>query len=551
MIKQLGFVLGLLIAGVAYGIDQPAGEQQLPPRPNILFAISDDQSWKHAGAYGCKGIDTPAFDRVARQGVLFNNAFAPSPGCSPTRAAVLTGRHIWQIENAGTHASSFPKDYVTFPDLLEEAGYHIGTTGKNWGPGNYRASGRERNPAGPGYNSNKLDDKPYRGVSNRDYAANFEDFLGKRKGDQPFFFWYGAYEPHRGFEKGSWKKAGKKLKDADVPAFLPDTPEVRGDILDYYVEIEHFDKHLGRMIKQLEAAGELENTIIIVTSDNGMAFPRAKANLYEYGVHMPLAISWPAQAPAGRVVDDVVGLIDIAPTILEAARVRHPGKHPMAGRSLMDVLTSEKQGLVDRNNKYTIFGRERHSSSRWHTLGYPGRAIRTQKWLYIHNVTPERWPAGAPRRLGKSGKLGPPHGGYHDIDACPTLDVLIEGRDDPKIAKYFHLAVDHRPQRELYNILEDPACVNNLASDPAYKHVADAMDQRLTRDLEITRDPRIFGRGDIFETYERYSHLRVFPRPDWVDEHPDIVPDQPWLRERLGERYDDPFASQEEPEKPE
>ena len=144
--------------------------------PNILICISDDQSWEHTSAYGYKAINTPNFDRVARDGILFNNAFAPSPGCSPTRASLLTGRHIWQIENAGTHASSFPKKYVSYPDLLEKSGYFIGGTGKLWGPGNYEVSGRLRNPAGTAYSDITLK-PPYQGINKWDYAANFEDFI--------------------------------------------------------------------------------------------------------------------------------------------------------------------------------------------------------------------------------------------------------------------------------------------------------------------------------------------------------------------------------------
>ncbi|WP_148275209.1 sulfatase-like hydrolase/transferase, partial [Rhodopirellula baltica] len=111
-------------------------------RPNVLVAISDDQSFPHTSAYGYQAIQTPAFDRVAKTGVLFNNAFTPSPGCSPMRAAFLTGRNIWQIEHAGTHASSFASEYEVYQDRLENAGYFIGYTGKGWGPGNWKISDR-------------------------------------------------------------------------------------------------------------------------------------------------------------------------------------------------------------------------------------------------------------------------------------------------------------------------------------------------------------------------------------------------------------------------
>ncbi|MBM82641.1 MAG: heparan N-sulfatase [Planctomycetaceae bacterium] len=483
-------------------------------RPNILFAISDDQSFPHASAYGTKGIETPVFDRVAREGILFNNVFAASPGCSPCRAALLTGRHTWQIEHAGTHASSFSSKYVTFPDLLESAGYHIGYTGKGWGPGNFKAGGRTRNPAGPSYS--KITTKPpHGGIRSTDYAANFEKFLSDRKDGQPFCFWYGGSEPHRGFEKGVGLKVGKKLADALVPKFLPDTPEIRSDILDYYVEIEWFDKHLGRMLDLLEKSGELDNTLIIVTSDNGMAFPRAKANCYEYGIHMPLAIRWGKAVQAGREVDDLVGFVDLTATMLDAADVKHPSKqYPLAGRSIMNILKAKKSGLVDDTRTAVFSARERHSSSRYGNLAYPQRCIRTQQFLLTRNFRPNRWPAGTPQKFDKPGVLGPMHGGYHDIDACPSLTFLIEHREDESIKRFFHWSVDKRPELELFDIKSDPACLNNLAYDRKYKSTRNELNKQLTDYLTSTGDPRILDGGDIFETYKRYSRIRTFPKPE-------------------------------------
>ncbi|MEX0320556.1 MAG: sulfatase [Puniceicoccaceae bacterium] len=521
----LGFVLAMLPLSAS--------------RPNILFCISDDQSWEHASAYGYKAIHTPSFDRVAAEGILFNNAFSPSPGCSPTRASMLTGRHIWQIENAGTHASSFPMKYITYPDLLEQNGYFVGATGKMWSPGNYEASGRTRNPAGPNFSKYKLD-PPYKGIRDTDYARNFEYFLEQRPEGQPFCFWFGTSEPHRVFEKGSGLKAGKKLEDVVVPTFLPDTPEIRSDILDYCVEIEWFDSHLGRIIQKLEEIDELDNTLIIVTSDNGMAFPRAKANLYEYGFHMPLAIRWGNEVKGGRVVDDVVCFVDLTATIVEASGVKHPGgKYPLSGNSIMNILKSSKEGIVDPSREYIVAGRERHSSSRFNSLAYPQRALRTQDYLYIRNFKPERWPAGAPQKYDPVPKrprfkgveavsyqpaepledvpLGPEHGGYHDIDACPSLTFLIENRDDPEIRPYFDLAVAKRPAEELYDIKKDPGCLNNLAENPDFADIKEELWNKLAVELRTTGDPRIYD-SDIFETYQRYSSLRYFPVPDWAKE---------------------------------
>jgi N-sulfoglucosamine sulfohydrolase len=511
-------------------------------RPNILVAISDDQSYPHASAYGYQAISTPAFDRVAKKGVLFNNAFTPAPGCSPMRAAFLTGRNIWQIENAGTHASSFPKKYEVYQDRLAASGYFIGCTGKSWGPGNWKVDGWKRNPAGPNWGKRKV--KSPAGIGSTDYAANFKDFLKDRPKDKPFSFWFGANEPHRSFGKGIGIENGLDPSKVVVPKFLPDTPEIRSDILDYCFEIQWFDQHLGRMLDQLEAADELDNTLVVVTSDNGMAFPRAKANCYEYGIHMPLAVAWPAAAKANRVVDDPVNLIDVTATIYDVSGTEPPTKHPIAGRSIRDILESTEQGVVDKSRDAVFAGRERHSSSRFNSLSYPQRCIRTRDFLYIRNFRPERWPAGTPQKFGsaKYGDknevvnkvLGSMHGGYHDIDACPSLTFLIQNREDPMIGPFFHLSVDRRPAEELFDIRKDPACVNNLAADPSFTKVRADLSDRLTAYLKETNDARVVSPdgGDIWETYPRYSGLRWFPTPDWAKEDPNSVPDQEWMEKK-------------------
>ncbi|MEM7374850.1 MAG: sulfatase [Bacteroidota bacterium] len=533
------FVFYPLLLVMMFSCQGTTSTQQTQPisGPNILLAISDDQSYPHTSIYGFQSVQTPAFDRIAKEGVLFTQAFAGSPGCSPSRAALLTGRHCWQLEHAGTHASFFSPKYVSYPDLLKEAGYAVGYTGKGWGPGDWKESGRANNPAGPEWNLHTLSSEE--GISNKDYSANFRSFLESRDSDQPFCFWFGAHEPHRKFGDGLGLKAGKQLSSVDVPGFLPDAEVVRSDILDYCHEIEWFDKHLGHMIHLLEEAGELDNTLILVTSDNGMAFPRAKATAYEYGVHVPLAIRWGKAVPAGRTVDDLIGFVDLAPTILEATGVAHPETHPMIGKSILSLLKSDKSGIVEPARTAVFSSRERHSSSRYHTLGYPQRVMRTHEYAYIRNFKPERWPSGAPVKYGvgnypqkdaiQKQELGPEHGGYHDIDACPTLSYLIEQRESPDVSPYFHLSVDHRPSEELFNIQEDPFCLKNLATDPTYLSVLESLRTQLMEELTKTGDPRVNENGDIWETYPRLSRLRAFPEPAWAKEHPEGVPEQPWL----------------------
>ena len=502
-------------------------------RPNIFIAISDDQSWPHASAYGSRMVDTPHFDRVAKAGVLFTNAFAPSPGCSPSRAAFLTGLNTWQIEHAGTHASYFSRRFVTFPDQLAEAGYFCGSTGKGWGPGDFKRSGRTHNPAGPRFRASGKD---------KSHAAGFAKFLKERPADKPFCFWFGSSDPHRSYAKGSGLKKGKALANAEVPSFLPDTPEIRSDLLDYAFEVERFDDDLGKMLEMLEKSGDLENTLIIVTSDNGCPFPRAKANCYEYGIHMPLAIRWDARVPGGRVVRDLVGFTDLTATIYEATGVKPPAGNPLAGRSFFGDLVSNKSGVCDPLRTAVFAARERHSSSRYRSLGYPQRCIRTDKFLYIRNFKPERWPAGAPRKYARAsynaeggliaGEPGSEHGGYHDIDACPTLTYLIENRHKPEAGRFLDLATTHRPAEELYAVVDDPGCLRNLADQEKFASVKRELAKRLDDYLRNTGDARVTGDGDVWETYPRVSGLRWFPEPGWAGTNPKSVPRQDWLEAR-------------------
>ncbi|MDA3923911.1 MAG: sulfatase [Kiritimatiellae bacterium] len=464
-------------------------------RPNILFAISDDQSWPHAGAYGCKFVKTPAFDRIAKEGILFNNGFCAAPQCSPTRASILTGRNIWQNEEAGTHASWFPTKLKVYTEILQSAGYHVGYTGKGWAPGKVEPNGRKNNPAGNRYTVKYKTPMPATGINKTDYAAGFEKFMEDRKEGQPFCFWYGAFEPHRSFEYGSGAKSGKNLESVKPPEFLPDDALIRNDLLDYALEIEWFDKHLARIIAKLEVMGELDNTLIVVTSDNGMSFPRAKANLYEYGIHMPMAARWGKGIKnPGREINDFVNHIDLAPTFLDAAGVSVPDD--MTGRSMLNLFESEKSGWIDPQRDYTLSGRERHTHARPDNQGYPARSIRTRDFLYIRNFKPERWPAGDPAPYP-----------FMDIDDCPSKTFMQDSKSD-EITALQQLAVARRPAEELYFIVKDSQTMKNVAGNPEYALAKQELSKRLDKLLRSQGDPRALGYGDIFDSYPRLSPMR-------------------------------------------
>ncbi len=474
-------------------------------RPNILFVISDDQSAMHAGAYGDIATRTPAFDRIAREGVLFEHAFTAAPSCAPSRSAILTGRNIWELEEGGILLGILRSKFTVFTLLLESAGYELGATGKTWGPGTMES--RDRDIFGQRIAKHKLPDAQQRpGLNPLDYAANFDEFFAGRDRNRPFFFWLGTSEPHQRYDVGAWERAGKRLDDARLPGALPDHPDVRGEILDYGLEIEHFDRHLARALATLEAAGELDRTLVIVTSDHGNPLPRSKCNLYDSGTRVPLAMRLPGMIPAGRTVDDLVSLVDIAPTILDAASVAAPEE--MTGRSLWQIARSAKSGVVDESRDFVVTAFERHTIARRDGVGYPMRAIRTHKYAYIRNYEPDRWPAGDPDYNA------PPQGFFGDVDRGVTKSFLLAHALDPEIRPYYLLAYGRRPAEELFDVERDPHQLRNVASDPALTEIKQQLIWRLNAYLRATGDPRQSGTAP-WDEYPFTGSWRLLQNPHW------------------------------------
>ena len=331
------------------------------------------------------------------RGCLFTHAYAAAPSCTPSRSAILTGQDIWRLGEGGQLFGTLSAEHPVYTDLLREAGYHVGYMDKGWAPGDFKAGGRVSDPTGARFKS-------------------FQEFIEKAPEGKPWCFWFGSRDPHRGYQKGSGVKSGMDPAKVRLPDIFPDTPEVRSDFCDYFFEIQRFDQQVGEMLKWIKQAGQLDNTLVVITSDNGMPFPRAKANLYDLGSRMPLAIRWPGRVPGGRKVDDFVNLTDLAPTFLEAAGVTPPDE--MTGRSLLALLESTESGIVEPGRDAVFTGRERHAWCRIDGTGYPARMIRTRDFLYIRNYEPDRWPAGDFRMVTNEGHYG-------DIDASPTKDVML------------------------------------------------------------------------------------------------------------------------------
>ncbi len=410
-----------------------------------------------------------------------------------------------------------------FPLLLHADGYHIGETYKVWSPGRpndapYGAGKYGYEKAGGQFNQfsqnvaklvsqgvplQEAKEKLYRQV-----IDNFDAFLNARHPDQPFCYWFGPTNVHRKWVAGSGKSQWGINPDdfqGKLPPFLPDVPQVRQDLADYFGEIQAFDTALGRLVKRLEDTGELDNTLIVVSGDHGApGFPHGKCNLYDFGASVPLAIQW-GGARGGRVVDDLVSLTDLAPTFLEVAGVAVPDN--MTGKSLVNVLQSDRSGQVDPARDAVFIGRERHvENARADYAPYPQRAIRTHDFLYIVNFRPDRWPLGDPYRLDSD---NPPtteevtentRCTLPDEDAGPTKAWLVSVRNDPRWKSHFEWVYGKRPRAELYDLKTDPYQVKNVADIPAYAKTREQLEQRLLAELRRTGDPRMVDGGRFFET---------------------------------------------------
>lgn len=444
-----------------------------PARPNILLAIADDWSWPHGGAYGDAVVKTPTLDRLAREGARFDRAFVQAPSCSPSRAAILTGQVPHRLEEGSQLWGFLPAKFPVYPDLLEQAGYHVGFTRKGWGPGNIEKAGRSRNPAGPSF-------------------KDFETFYRQKPAGAPFVFWFGSQDPHRPYEPGSGAASGLPVDQVQVPPFLPDTAEVRGDIADYYFEVQRFDREVGAMLQLLEAAGELDNTLVVMTGDNGLPFPHAKANVYDSGTHVPLAIRWPGRVTPGLVVDAFVSLTDLAPTFLDAAGLRP--LEVMTGRSLLPLAGGAAEAGRDR----VFVERERHANVRRGDQSYPVRAVRTADHMYVRNLRPDRWPAGDPELYFA---VGP----YGDIDGGPSKSLLLDRRTEAGIAPFFTMATAKRPAEELYDLRSDPWQTKNVVGDPDQAAALTALRTSLDAWMKQTADPRATSDDDRFDRYPYFG----------------------------------------------
>lgn len=526
MHRGLWFALrcGLLCLTAFMGQALAAGDgaETLPPRWNILFVFADDWG-RYASCYaGLDGrpslndvVRTPHIDRLAREGVVFRNAFVNAPSCTPCRSSLLSGRAFFNCgRGAILHGAIWDDTIPAFPLLLRDAGYGIGKSFKVWSPGEpgdapfgrqryaYEDAGKEAMHFST--SAMKMLDEGQTAEQARtallgQVRGNFDDFLKDQKPDTPWLYFAGTTTTHRKWAKGSGRRLWGIEPDAlkgKLPPFLPDVPEIREDVADYLGEVQAVDASVGEMLARLKEAGQLDRTLIVVSGDHGMpGVPAGKNNLYDHGVRVALVARVPGGTP-GRIVDDYVSLPDLAPTFLEIGDVPRPGG--LYGRSLLPQLLAPTGGQIDPTRTEVITGRERHvAAAREGYLPYPSRALRTPDFLYIRNFAPDRWPLGSPD--GAIGDDAPKdrsiaeqtYAAFADVDASPTKAWVIAHRNDPQWRWLYDYAFGKRPAEELYDLRTDPDQIKNVAGKPEHALALADLSRRLMAELKRLGDPRV------------------------------------------------------------
>jgi arylsulfatase A-like enzyme len=499
-------------------------------KPNILFCFADDWG-RYASCYAAidakpgisSAVKTPNIDSVAARGVLFRNAFVPAPSCTPCRSSLLSGRYFFNTgRGAILNGAVWDESIPSFPLLLRDGGYDIGKMAKVWSPGTPADApiGQQKyafQKSGMGFNNfSEEATAAVKGGKTVEQAradllaqveGNFGSFLKSRDGKKPFFFWFGPTNVHRKWIKGSgkalWGIEPDSLK-GKLPKFLPDVPGVREDVADYLGEAQAYDAYVGVLLKQLKDAGELDNTIVVISGDHGMpGVPGGKCNLYDFGTGVALVAAGPGVA-GPRVVDDVVNLMDLCPTFLEIGGVKLPDG--LNSKSLWPVLASKKSGQVDENRMWAVTGRERHvGDARAGNLPYPQRALRTKDFLYVRNFAPDRYPLGDPK--GVTADKAPTaddlenntYAAFPDMDASPTKAWLVAHRNDKEWKWHYDYAFGKRPGEELYDLRTDPEQVKNVAGEKSYEGTRKKLSDQLTKILTDAGDPRLVEKDCRFE----------------------------------------------------
>ncbi len=442
---------------------------------NVILLLADDQG-AHLSALGTPGISTPKVDALAESGLLFTRAFAAVPSCSPSRSSIMTGmyphanghwrntitpkltapdsdfgRQASRVDQVGIH------EYITtLPEVLRDAGYFTGITQKFHMSPPWKFPYTARDPV-------HHDPEEFHRV--------VTDWIAEA-GDRPFFIQANVSPPHRPF-RNQLKGFEQYLPDTaglEVPADLPDTPELVSDLQEYFGCVQLADACAGRIIDALRESGQLEHTLIIYTGDQGQPYQRAKASAYYAGLHVPLVISGPGVVTGTS--DVLVSLTDLMPTILDYLGL--PVPETVQGASLWDLLDADPAN--DRPRPY-VYG-EAHSHGPARDEHYPTRMVFDGRFYYLRNLMP-----GKSHRLPADLTDVTPWGN-HAYTA--TLDAA---ENDPVPYRLLRELEDGRPAEELYDVSVDPTCIRNLIDLPEYREARAQLAAALDTWRVTSRDP--------------------------------------------------------------
>ncbi len=473
---MIRFFAGLLFSA---GILLPAMAQ----RPNIVFIIGDDVGCYDLGCYGNQGIQTPNIDRMAAEGMTFGNAYLTTSSCSPSRVSILTGRYPHNTGAAELH-SPLPANQLFFPELLRKAGYYTAQAGK-WHFGSL--PGKEENDtAGLGPAVRAFDRISVSWKENGDGGEEmWVKILRERPKDKPFFMWFAAYDSHRPWGADGFPGNKARPSEVWVPEFLWDGEATRRDLASYYNEIMRLDYYVGEVMKELEREGVAGNTLLVFTSDNGRPFPRSKTWLYDSGIKTPLLIRWPSHIRPGSHASALVSVIDLAPTLLEAAGVHPPAA--FQGKSFLALLS-------DPGRPFRTYVFAEHN---WHDYEAWERMVRTKNFLYILNRRP-RFQAWGPA----------------DAVRSPSMRELYQQWQNHRLnEKQRNIFQAPRPSEEFYQVSRDPFQFRNLAGDPRFRGELQRLRAVLRQWEEETGDDcpdRLTP-----DQFDRITGEQLYPRIRW------------------------------------
>jgi N-sulfoglucosamine sulfohydrolase len=426
-------------------------------QPNFIVFIADDAAWNDCGPYGNTVIKTPNINKLAEEGVVFDNAFLTTSSCSPSRCSILTGRYPHSTGAQELHMP-LPAEQVLFAGELQKAGYYTALAGKY----HIGAKRKEFNTIYAGKPSG---------------CENWVKALQERPKDKPFFMWLAALDPHRKYQLNTIPEPHNPA-DVIVPPFLPDADSTRKDLALYYDEISRLDNYLGQVMAELKLQNVDDNTLVIYMTDNGRPFPRSKTRMYDSGIKTPFIVRWPEKLQKGRT-DALISSIDIAPTFCELAGA--PIAETFQGISFAPVLDDYSAKTRD----YIV------GEHNWHDYQSHERAIRNHKYLYIRNAFPE-FNASPP--ADAVGSLT-----YQEMIKMKNAGELNENQKD--------CFVQPRLAEELYDVVNDPFQFNNLAENKDYDEALNEM-RGLLDDWIVEYEDKIPAKPSP-DTFDRWTGKRL------------------------------------------